>query len=404
MLSSPDGLMLEVGAAEADITPHNVSRTWLAGFGINRRARGVLEPLRASALFLRAGERRVALLALDLLGIARPWVEQIRAAAHLAPDMPLLCACTHTHAGPDTLGLWGRGVLGVPLLSGVDPRYREDLVRSAAGALASAVTSAAPATLRMASFEVPETWTRNERRGGARADTAVAVACDAESGGRIATWLCHASHPETLWSGNRLLSPDFPGAFRARTQELAGGVALYTNGALGAMLTPNVPADASDDARRSYARDLGRTLAELAQTALAAERPARPDVLLCRTTEVALVNHNWRFSLLQALGLCETPVEGGRVRAPVHYLRLGDLELLSAPGEVAPELGARIRERLSARHRMLLGLCGEEVGYILEPAMYDDPEYAHEAATSLGRPTADALLAGYDALLEKRVR
>jgi len=88
------------------------------------------------------------------------------------------------------------------------------------------------------------------------------------------------------------------------------------------------------------------------------------------------------------------------VRAPLHYLRLGDLELLSAPGEVAPELGARIRARLSARHRMVLGLCGEEIGYILEPAMYDDPEYAYEAGMSLGRPTADALLAGYDALLE----
>src|SRR5262249_6541038 len=144
------------------------------------------------------------------------------------------CACTHTHAGPDTLGLWGRGLLGVPLLSGVDPRYRDDLVKRAAGALADAVTSAAPATLRAASFEGAGTWTRNARRGGARCDTAVAVACDAESGGRIATWLCHASHPETLWSTNTLVSPDFPGAFRARAAELAGGVALYTSGPLGA--------------------------------------------------------------------------------------------------------------------------------------------------------------------------
>jgi len=360
----------------------------------------VLEPLRASALFLRAGERRVALLALDLIGIARPWVEQIRAAAHLAADVPLLCACTHTHAGPDTLGLWGRGLFGVPLVSGVDARYREALVRQAAGALASAVTHARPASLRVVSFDVPEHWTRNERDGGARCDTAVAVACDAEDGGRIATWLCHAAHPETLWTSNRMLSPDFPGAFRTRTQELVGGVSLYTSGPLGAMLTPNVPRDASDALRRSYAWDLGRVLAELTHTALASERPERPDVLQCRSSEVSLANHNWRFSALQALGLCETPVENGCVRAPLHYLRLGDLELLSAPGEVAPELGARIRARLSARHRMVLGLCGEEIGYILEPAMYDDPEYAYEAGMSLGRPTADALLAGYDALLE----
>ena len=49
----------------------------------------------------------------------------------------------------------------------------------------------------------------------------------------------------------------------------------------------------------------------------------------------------------------------------VHWLRLGDVEAVSAPGEVAPEMGARMHDTLRARHRLILGLCDDEVGYVL---------------------------------------
>jgi hypothetical protein len=47
-----------------------------------------------------------------------------------------------------------------------------------------------------------------------------------------------------------------------------------------------VPPEAGPGQRQAYARDLGRELAELAQTALAAERPVRPETLVCRSVEV----------------------------------------------------------------------------------------------------------------------
>ncbi len=394
------GAPLRAGAVSVDITPSDLSRTWLAGFGLNRRAAGILEPLSAPVLFLSAGGRAVVLVALDLIGLGRSWIDAIAARSTRLDGAALICGCTHTHSAPDTLGIWGRGLFGeVPVRSGVDRAYLDEVVERVAAGIDRAIASSQPVRMRSASFDVPERWTRNDRKGGARYDGAVAAAFESEDGERVATLLNYACHPETLWSQNRLVSPDFPGAFRRRASELAGGVALYTSGPLGAMLTPDVPAGASAQQRQQFAEDLGRTLAELGEEHLAAREPETPETLHHASFPLALRNRNWRFQLFRMLRILETRLRSGRVEMQIHHLRLGDLELLTAPGEVVPELGLRIRERMNARERAIFGLCGEQIGYILEPAMFENDEYRYERTLSLGRDTAEELLAGYDALL-----
>ena len=58
-----------VGAHKIDITPSDLSRTRLAGFGFDRVARGVLDPIHARVLYLSDGTREVAIAALDLIGM-----------------------------------------------------------------------------------------------------------------------------------------------------------------------------------------------------------------------------------------------------------------------------------------------------------------------------------------------
>jgi hypothetical protein len=389
------------GAASTDITPRDLGRTFLAGFGLDRRAEGVLEPLGAAALHLESGEARVSLVSADLLALPRPLVDEIRARVRtLAGKRAILCCATHTHSGPDTLGLWGRSLFGkLPIASGVDREYLDWLSGRVAACVDEAAACAVPARLRAATFAVPTRWTRNDRRGGARFDAATALACEDRAGRRIATLVNYASHPETLWSGNRLVSPDFPGAFRRRSAQLAGGVPLYVSGPLGAMLTPDLPRDAGDDERRRFCDALGSALAELAEQALAGAEPQPDPGLRHGARSVRLPNANWRFRLFQRLGWLPARIREGCVENDVHWLRLGDVEAVSAPGEVAPEVGARMHARLRARHRLILGLCDDEVGYVLEPRMFDDPEYGYEATVSLGRDTAALLLAAQDALV-----
>src|SRR5262245_60037305 len=109
---------LRAGFGQQEITPDPASRpVWMAGFGHNRQATGVHDPLWARAIVLESGGRRIALVSVDLVGLFRESVERIR--SKLEGFDYVLVSSTHGHEGPDTMGLWGPN----PATSGVDADY-----------------------------------------------------------------------------------------------------------------------------------------------------------------------------------------------------------------------------------------------------------------------------------------
>src|ERR1044071_7067022 len=97
------------GSASRVITPTPGEQPiFLAGFQHDRRALAVHSELYARALALRLDDLAFVLVVCDLIGLGRPDVDDIRAAL-AARDIQaeLVVACTHTHSGPDTIGLWG---------------------------------------------------------------------------------------------------------------------------------------------------------------------------------------------------------------------------------------------------------------------------------------------------------
>src|SRR3712207_9593063 len=70
---------LQVGFGEADITPKLGDRpVYLAGFGQNRVATQVHDPLMARAVVLKHGRTKVALVSVDLVGLFHPHVVRVR--------------------------------------------------------------------------------------------------------------------------------------------------------------------------------------------------------------------------------------------------------------------------------------------------------------------------------------
>ena len=109
---------LTVGFAEVDITPELGKKpVYLAGFGQDRQAKKVHDPIMVRAVVLADGDRRIALLSVDVVGLFNPSAERVR--KELPGFKYVLVSTTHNHEGPDTLGLWGAN----PLQSGVDPEY-----------------------------------------------------------------------------------------------------------------------------------------------------------------------------------------------------------------------------------------------------------------------------------------
>ncbi len=392
------GLNAAIGVV--DITPTDFPDIRLGGFGLNRRARGVLHPLEAGVSYFASGDEYVVLVTMDSVGIGLPWIERIRDAVTTLPDKSRIIVCaTHAHSVPDTLGYWGKSLLGVlPRSSGVNPEYMAQIVRDIAAGIDEAVTKAAPARLRVTEFEIPPGLVTNHREGGALDPRGVMLRIDGEDDTPLGCLVNFACHPEGLWDKNRLVSPDFPHHTRAVMRERGLGHPLFFNGALGGMLTPNIPIKTGAQERQTEVERIGRALGELAAAAAEAAPVVPIKGLQLVSTPVYLPFTNWRFRLIEKLRVISRSQTDGEVRTEMHLVRLnaeagGDgLQMLSIPGEPLPELGQELRRVLDGGPTMILGLGCDELGYMLPDEQFNSREYSYEKSMSLGPETATLLL------------
>ena len=145
---------LQAGAAQSVITPELGGQTvYLAGFGHNRIATGIHDDLYARCLALNVSSQTLVLCSADLIGLFYDDVLTIRRT--FAENVPsgsfLIVASTHTHAGPDTLGLYGP----TPLQTGNDTKYLDWVDQRIAATAADAVRAMQPARLELGRDDHP---------------------------------------------------------------------------------------------------------------------------------------------------------------------------------------------------------------------------------------------------------
>lgn len=396
---------LRAGAAAIDITPKHPEGVYLAGFASNRRCSAVRDPLYARALVLSAGGPPLVIVALDLIGLSLGRGRRIRRLISRRWPERVLLVCTHNHQGPDTVGLWGRSLLDtLPLRSGLDEAVLAGIERGVLQAIAGALADMRPARLQLAAgeFDRAGRWVRNDR--AKLRDTRLRVLHLADRrGATIATLAQHACHPETLWHGNRRMSADYCAVCCRTVERALGGVGLYVNGALGAMVTANLDQDAPSALREAFVDELGRAVGRAAVRLL--RRRGRPvdrptvDVALAPVTLPAGDNRLYR--LLHALGVVEQRDLSRGLETEVALARIGPARLLGLPGEPSPALGLELLARLDGQPRFLLGLCNDELGYLLPPEYYHDPRYAYEQMMTPGPQAALRLSLAVESLADR---
>lgn len=391
-----------VGAASVDITPALNKPVYLAGFPPNRTALSVLHPLEAGALYVRdekGGE--LCFVTVDVIGLLQPDIERIRSrVTHRIPRERVIICSTHTHSGPDTLGLWGKAFAGVPYKSGVDPEYMALLVERVSGLIIEALDDAATGTLHAASFNFPRGWVRNDRAGGGEYRRTVAL-CARRNDEDLAVMLNFAAHPEALWEKNRAISPDYPGPFRNRMRSRGVKVPLFFCGPIGAMLTPAVAPRAKLPERERYIEHFGHMLAE---TTLEKCEGAKPltGAIAVESQAIDLPNRNPRFEFAKRVKFIDRPIEDGVIKTKMAAGAIGGFRFVTMPGEPSPEVGHEIYYAMEGEHRMLLALGLDELGYIIPAPFFANREYRYEQSMSVGAHLAPTLLENLN-VLNKRL-
>ncbi len=424
---------LRVGFAENDITPDVAGKkpVWVAGYGQNRKATGVHDPLMTRALVLESGGQKIALVSADVVGLQYPTVKQIR--AKLEGYAYVMVQATHNHEGPDTMGLWGPN----PFKSGVDPEYMTRLIDQSVDAVKKAEANLATATAAYGTA-TDDAALRDSRLPQVADGVLRAIKFTSPQGAAplviLVQWNCH---PEAMGGSNTEITADFIATTITRLKEKYKCPIAYFTGAVGGLMAPprGIYKDAQGNELKegdfAYCEKYGEVVAELAVKAIDAVQPLAltPFVVSAKPITVPLENplymvarstgilkrdgHAWTGDfeevgeVLTAKSLAAAKAKDAGEKkeeiqaaasTEVAYLRLGELHVACIPGEIYPEtvygqypdpveanvdfpeaaLEPPVMKTLPGPKTLLLGLANDELGYIVPKRQWDvAPPFAY---------------------------
>jgi len=388
------------GAAMRDVTPKGSA--YIAGFGPNRRSEGVLDPVYCHAIFMSDGSTSIVFVSFDFVGIMASDVWKIRDLVTEKHPRSVLVAATHNHEGPDSIGMWGPGLL-IPFDSGVDQRWMDWVRVEAAKAVDDAVRSAQSAKLRFGSITVPPGISENlwfPRQQDKKDNELTTIqAVEAESGKPIFTLVNYACHVEALFGHNKLISSDLAGRLYKYLIEAGQGVPVFVAGAVGGMIIPypNLFEERRNfkqiEKRIEWIEWAGKELADLSVEALeGGETLDTPSIThITKDITIPMENPLFRYLFENKIVLVDTNFlkqEGKRkyVLTEVHAIELGPAQIATIPGEIFPSIGFAIKGAMSAKYRFVFGLTNDEYGYMMRASEWDDPKlYSYERSVSLGK-------------------
>ena len=391
---SADGF--EVAAGRVAITP--VNGTFLAGYGRDRRSSGVYDDLFIKGAAIRSGGSYLVLLTVDCIGLTRPDIERIRREVKaLHPDGNVVVSSTHTHAGPDVVGLWGPALWR----SGRDEDYLEQLISQAVALAERLLGETRPARSVVASRDVALPWVENRSEPGLLDTRLSVLQFVGEDGQSLLTLTNFACHPTVLDGDNTLVSADYLAGFYPAMQAQLPGEHIFLQGAIGGWVQP-----IAGDSTYERVMAVGTSLAQASLAALdqAEPNPPAPIGFAERVVDVELVN--WGFRLMMWLGVLDRSTFDGAMRTSVATFRLGEAVFVTHPGETSPAFSHASRALMGAEHGFVLGLTQDAMGYILKPEYFvEDAPYPHAeylTSVSVGPSAGPQIMAALKDMLSMR--
>jgi hypothetical protein len=379
---------LKVGVSKAIITPKTGS--FIAGDKQDRKFTGVLDELYAKAVVVYDGNTSFALVTVDCIGLLYSDLLKIReAAAKLDYGVPFLpenivISSTHTHAGPDVVGIWGKDYSE----SGVDPEYMDFLITTVAEEIRKATENMMESHLVYGMTEHGHEWVGNICQE--EVDRSVTVLQFQDMNGKnivsLTNFACHPTYLDAVYSE---VSADYIAGFYQEMEQQLGGEHLFLQGAIGGWIQP---LDKGIDYQATLER--GKGLASAAIKSLADAKPLKSKKLNFRSKTLLLPVENEAWQQLAAAGIFQRELNDV-VESEIAWFSIGEASFATHPGETAPIFGLDTKELMGDGPKFILGLSQDAMGYILKPAYFDDPSLPHSAyltRMSLGKRTGPLIM------------
>ncbi len=439
---SYNGEKWTVGFSKEVITPDDITEEtyYIAGYNTNNPAKSVLDDMHAKAVYLddNSGRGGVVICAIDCVGISRKDINDIRKIVIESGKIPNLksiniCA-THTHSAIDTQGLWGKNFLS----DGKNEEFMNRLKELTAKAIVDAYIARKDGNLYLGTAETEGLLidTRNPDDYDATLSRIRFDPADGSEDTYIVNLACHA---ECLGARTTVVSADFPAYMEKEIVEQTGGAnVVFINGAIGGLIT----CEKLDDVLRNfelgleYVKEFGKDVGEVVMS-IKNETLIEPAINV-KTEAIEIKCDNTALILVRFLGVLNNDVAKDKdnnisIISEVSYLELGNKQIgvYMIPGELSPELesgnflsaeesanGTEVNykplsEMSRCKHNFVLGLCNDELGYIIPEndfylhewlpyfnnAVEESGREHYEETNSLGPKAAGTILDAMDKLI-----
>lgn len=218
-------MTIYAGLSELKITPS--SSVYLAGYAARKNpSEGIHDELYAKCIYLEKNYEKVALVAMDLVGLPRKVVYKIRTQVKDSLGFDnIIIACTHTHSGPNTISF---------LNTFIDNKWIESIINKVVKLIIDAVNKknlAKIGTIKSNVYGIGKNRRGNKSSIDPELGVIKVVNMREKVIGIIINFTCH---PTVLDANNMLISADFPAyLYKHLSKYYPETVIIFTNGAAG---------------------------------------------------------------------------------------------------------------------------------------------------------------------------
>ena len=360
---------------------------YISGYNSGWEITGLLDLCEARAIWLGTERQGVLLIGVDCIALDSGTVDEIRAAIGEIPGCTAINVyATHTHAGPDTLGLWGP--LGV---NGKNSEYMKNLIAAAAEAGREAAENVHEGKLYYG-FAETEDMFRDSRYPEVYDPNLYQLRFEANDGSKGTRLYFYGAHAESLRGSNTLVSRDFPGRLCDAMAEYTGDNTMFASSPAGGLIMTKAFVN---DTTLQAVENLEITSSKLIEYAKSitpeTERELKASLKFSRTVFTVPLD-NPAFVTYKFLGILNNKAvktdsaTGHGVETELCVMMLDDLAVTLLPGEIFPELVLgglfgqmnsdgvnpkplmEIAKENGIEEMIAIGLCNDELGYIVPPS------------------------------------
>lgn len=394
-----------VGFARRQIAlPENSDQPlYISGYNSGLEITGLLDLCEARAMWLGTGDTGVLLIGIDCIALDSGTVDEIRAAIGEIPGcLAINVYATHTHAGPDTLGLWGprganclatnvKATHSNTIENGKNSDYMKNVVNAAAEAGREAAENVHEGKLYYGYVETEDMF-RDSRLPEVYDPNLYHLRFEAADGSAGVRLYFYGAHAESLRGDNTLVSRDFPGRLCDAMEEYTGDNTMFASTPAGGLImTKAFVSDTSAQAEENLEITSDKLIEYAKSITPETERELKPSMKFRRTVFTVPLD-NPAFAAYKALGILNNhaveadSATGYAVETELCVIMLDDLAVTLMPGEIFPELvqggefGDVNPEGVNPRplneiakengidDMLIIGLANDELGYIVPPS------------------------------------